>query len=88
MQTIYGTRIYKSNVQKIIKHKRKRFAIINCDNIIHCYGQKEVLQYIGYGNISTVHNLINRKSTIKNGRFKGYQVQRFEDVKMCEIVNK
>ena len=67
---------------------RKRFAIINCDNIIHCYGQKEVLQYIGYGNISTVHNLIHRKSTIKNGKFKGYQVQRFEDVKMCEIVNK
>ena len=67
---------------------RKLFAILNDKEVIHCYGQQEVVNTIGYGNVQVAHNIVNRHSKVKEGPYKGYYIERFENVKMCNIVKK
>ena len=56
---------------------RKYFAIFNGERFVDFfYGQEDVLKALGYGFISVVQNLINRRSKIKEGPYKGCYLQR------------
>lgn len=59
---------------------RKEFIITdgngtNITPFIYC-GLKVLMDDVGYGNTQVGHNLVYRHTTIKNGPYKGYYVER------------
>lgn len=56
---------------------RKYFAIYDGENFLNFfYGQQDVIDAIGYGSISVIHNLVHRHDKIKSGPYKGCYVER------------
>ena len=79
---VWGT--YSENQQQAIKDglnkvpkpdNRKFFAITNGTESVLCYGQKDVVNTIGYGNVQTIHNLVHRHSKINQGPYKDYYIE-------------
>lgn len=66
---------------------RKHYVITNNKRNIHCQGLKEAINYIGYGNEQVGHNIVNRHSKIKEGPYKGYYIEKFENVPLYKLVN-
>lgn len=50
-------------------------------------GYKDTIQTIGYGTNGTIGNLLRYSTTIKEGRFEGYQIRKAEKIKPF-IVNR
>lgn len=55
---------------------RKFYEIYNETASIICCGAKEVVDTIGFGNDSTVRNLLFRQTKISEGKYKGYKLRK------------
>lgn len=65
---------------------RKTYCLSNGINNYYFYGQKSIVDAIGYGNVGITQNIINRHSKIKQGPYKGYTISNTNHKIMASII--
>ena len=72
-----------------IPENRKIFSIISSSNEVqgYFYGQQEILDEIGFGNIQMIQNHINRKTPLREGKYKGCSIVPIGTIKQLREAN-